>query len=662
MSKRNYKSKSLYHTDRKAYYEQKEEGQKISANVTKSDFFDSDPEKMIGYVGGSWEGRAGLGRGLNFLGVNSELKDRFPNLVGNGTLYRENGGYITISEVVWLTQKAWEEFQLFRNTIEAMVEFSMSDIKLSSKNKSAKTFCETWIRAAKIHDFSEQFYRELYRSCNVFAYPIKGKIAQKDVKSLKMYANEAEIPVKYTILNPAQVALLGGITSDYEMYKILSPYEIKRLKNPSTQAEKILYQKLTPEVKKAIKDFAGITTQRLYVPITDVKATFYQKQDYEYFAVPLFYGVLDDIELKLEMKKADRKVLKTVENVILKVTLGGYKGPDGEELPPNPEHMVYLRKLFQNQEAQKVLIGDYTMKGEYIIPEISKVVGEAKYKQVNEDIREGLQSIFGGNEKFSNVSTKAKIFLERLKKGQGQFKEWLEGELSNICNAMGFSETPKVKLSTIDLEDQTQKHRAFIRMGELGFLTPEELTEAMETGILPNQTESEESQKKYRKLKDDGLYEPQMNYNPADEETEGGDKKKAPKDNGRPAGATQKLSAPRQQRVVGNIEGISVKTIKDCLFEMDKIKAKFESSLKKAYKKKSLTVDQISFAHDLAQQVVSNYEKKDWDKAISSVIETKEIENNQKMNEEIETICADFDLDDEFLGALVYHAKCGAPK
>jgi hypothetical protein len=648
MAKKNYDSNSLYFTDRKEYYRQKAVGSEKSQMSDIS----SDYEKAIGFAGGGW-GRDGvLGRGLTSIGINTHLMDRFPNLAGNGNLYRIDNGYITISDAVWLCQKAWEEFQLFRNTVEAMVEFSLSKIKLSSPNRSAKTFCETWLKAINIDKLAEQFYREMYRSGNIFPYPIKGKIDGKAANNLKIYAASGEIPVKYTIMNPAQVAVFGGLTNDSEIYKVLSPYEIKRLKDPQTEVEKILYNKLDPKIQKQIQNYAGITmNSQIYINLSEINPVFYQKQDYEYFGVPLFYGVLDDIELKLEMKKADKKVLKTLENMILLVTMGGYK-VDGNEMPPNPEHLKYMRELFQSQKSQRILVSDYTTKVDYVIPDISNIVGKEKYAQVNEDIREGLQSIFGSNEKFSNQMTKVKVFVQGLKRGQDIFKEWLDGELSNVCKTMGFGAVPSTKMSTINIEDPTQAQRVFTRMAELGFLTPHELNEAIEHGWLPNEEESIESQKKFRKLKDDSLYEPQLNYNPNDEE-----KGDAPKANGRPAGSGKPLDGPRKQRVVGGIEAISIKEIKSCLEQMDKIEAKFQDQMKKIYKIDKLDDDQIDFAKSIAKSIVKNYPKNKWNTAISKVLKTQKIENNEVMEEEIDKICADFDLEDDFLGALIFHSK-----
>lgn len=667
MAKKSYSSDSLYFTNRKEYYAQKANAKQSDNRSEIVTFNQADYEKAVGFSGGGWTERGMLGRSLDNSLFNQGLMSRFPNLAGTGTLYRKQDGYITIQESVWLCQKAWEEFQLFRNTIEAMVEFSLSKIKLSSKNTSAKNFCDVWLKSVNMYGFAEQFYREMYRSCNIFVYKIKGDVKAKDLTSLKtLSGGDKAIPVKYTILNPAQVALEGGVTADSEIYKVLSPYEIQRLKNPKTPTEQAIYNGLDPKIKEQIQKFSGISmTNQLYVKLEDVDSIFYQKQDYEYFAVPLFYGVLDDIELKLEMKKADRKVMATVESMILLITMGGMKGKEGQELAANPEHMAAIRKIFENKKIQRHLIADHTTKVNYVIPDISKVVGDSKYKQVNEDIREGLQSIFGSNEKFSNSMTKVKVFCERLKKGQEMFKNWLEGELESLCKIMGYSDVPEVILSSINLEDPTQANRVYTRMAELGYLTPEELNEAIETGILPTKEESLKNQREYKKHKEEDLYYPQLNYNESYNALDGQDgmnesnkkKKKSKQQPGRPTGSGTPLSAPRAPRATGGIDSISTKALGFVLGDYDKLEKSVSNEIKKLYKVKKLTEDHVTFAASLSKQIISNYPKNQWIESAAKVVKNKEIDNNYDMVGEIDDICNDFELEDSFLGALIYHSQ-----
>ena len=668
MAKKKYNSNSLYHTDRKEYYAQKQKATSAQEpELTYNDFFSNREilEKSIGMVAGNNSRDGFLGRTFDSaLGINSKLAERYPNLIGKGTLYRRYAdGYIGIQEVVYLCQKAWEEFQLFRNTIETMVEFSVSEIKISDKNSSAKAFCKGWLEAVNMQSFSEQFYRELYRSCNLFIYKIGGEINKKDISSLKgIGVGDVKIPVKYTVLNPAQVALEGGVTYDSAVYKILSPYEIQRLKNPKTPTEKSIFNKLDKEIQVQIQKYSenyGSSQETLRVPLEDVDSIFYQKQDYEYFAVPLFYGVLDDIELKMEMKNADRQIISSLDSMLLLLTMGGAKGRDGTELPPNPEHMAYMRTLFENKKAQRVLVADYTTKAEYVIPDIEKIIGKAKYEQVNEDIREGLQTVFGGNETFSNSVTKVKIFCERLQKGQNIFRKWLEDELHAVCQKMGFNAKPSVKLSSVSLEDDAQMFRVYTRMAELGFLTPEELFEATKNGMLPNSNESVLSQRKFKQYKEEDIYFPQIfnnsQYNPLDSDTQN---EEPPSSNqvGRPPSKDSGFNEVRQRRV-GSIQQLSIKSVKDVLNEYDNLKSEVNKSFAKKYNVDQITDKQKEIIKSIAYNISKNYEIKDWKNGVQEAIEKQIILSNTEIENNIQEICNDFELADDFIGMLIYHAK-----
>ena len=667
MAKKKYSTDSLYFRDRKAYYAQKEEQvSEGKIEPTYNDVFSNrnNIEKAVGMVAGSRSRDGFLGRTFDSaLGLDSKLAERFPNLTGKGTLYRRYAdGYIGIQEVVYLCQKAWEEFQLFRNTVETMVEFSVSEISITDKNTSAKAFCKGWLEAVNMQAFSEQFYRELYRSCNLFIYKIGGTVNKKDINSLKdVKGGNVDIPVKYTILNPAQVALEGGVTYDASVYKILSPYEIQRLKNPKTPTEKSIFQNLNKDIQEQIQNYSenyGGSQETLRVPLRDVDSIFYQKQDYEYFAVPLFYGVLDDIELKMEMKSADRQIISTLDSMLLLLTMGGAKGRDGAEIPPNPEHMSYMKTLFENKKAQRVLVADYTTKAEYVIPDIEKILGKGKYEQVNEDIREGLQTVFGGNETFSNSVTKVKIFCERLQKGQNIFKKWLEDQLVEVCQSMGFNAKPKVKLSSVSLEDDAQMFRVYTRMAELGFLTPEELFEATKNGMLPTSDESVLSQRKFKKQKEEDIYFPQIfnnsTYNPLDADTEA--PTPSPNQVGRPPSKESGFNEVRQRRV-GNIEQLSVNSLKDVLCKYDDLKDSVNKAFAKKYGVKDISEKQKEITKSVAYNISKNYEIKDWKSAVIEAIEKQKILSNTEVEKQIQKICEDFQFDDEFIGMLTYHAK-----
>ena len=79
----------------------------------------------------------------------------------------------------------------------------------------------------------------------------------------------------------------------------------------------------------------------------------------------------------------------------------------------NPNNLKAMQELFKNESVGRALIADYTTKAQFVIPDLNKVLGSEKYKIVNEDIKEGLQNVIVGSEKYSNTQIKAEIFLRK---------------------------------------------------------------------------------------------------------------------------------------------------------------------------------------------------------------------------------------------------------
>ena len=121
---------------------------------------------------------------------------------------------------------------------------------------------------------------------------------------------------------------------------------------------------------------------------------FYKKQDYEPFAIPFGFPVLDDLNWKLELKKVDQAVTRTIENVILLITMGNTPDKGGI----NPNNLKAMQSLFANESIGRVLVSDYTTKAEFIIPDLNRVLGPEKYDIVDRDIKEALQNVVVGHE------------------------------------------------------------------------------------------------------------------------------------------------------------------------------------------------------------------------------------------------------------------------
>ena len=328
-----------------------------------------------------------------------------------------NNSTLDIKDAIILCQKAYYNFAIFRNTIDLMTEFSTSPIYLSGGNKKARDFFDAFFRKINLNAVQDKFFREYYRSGNVYLYRFFSQLNRSDLLKINQtYADLLseeggnKVPSRYIILNPADILMNGNVSfANATYYKNVSDYELERLKNPRTEDDKQVLQSLPPEIKEQIENGKN-SMIRIPLDKEKVTAVFYKKQDYEPFAVPMGYPVLEDINWKAELKKMDMAISRTMQQAVLLVTMG----TDPEKGGVNQRNLEAMQKLFENESVGRVLIADYTTKAEFVIPNIASILNPAKYEMVNKDIQIGLNNILvSGDEKFANAQN-LKVYFDFL--------------------------------------------------------------------------------------------------------------------------------------------------------------------------------------------------------------------------------------------------------
>jgi hypothetical protein len=490
---------------------------------------------------------------------NALASDNFPNIRSGIVPYAMmDGGYYGVSEVIGLCYKAYHNFAILRNAIKLIRDFSVGPIHVKTSNQRVKTFIETWFEAIGLNQFMAQFFLEYSRSGNVFIYKFSGQISEDGMNMLRQAYGaagdgpmSATVPIRYIILNPMQVYLQMGPTEPYGYVRMLSTYEIARLRNPQTEEDRQMLESFPKEVKRIIKQTGS--NPYLYVPLDPKRLypVFYDKMDYEPLAVPMAFPVLNDIEYKLELRRMDMALAATIERVILLVTTGR-PADQWNQVPPK-SNLQNLQEIFRNQTIGRVLVADYTTKAEWVVPDLKELLGPGKYQQVDKDIKEGLQYMFFGDEKFANASVKIKIFIESLREGRRAFLEnFLIPEVKKVCAAMGFRNVPDLEFEEIQMQDEALMARLYVQMAQLGLLTADELNEALVTGMLPSKDESLKNQEAYKEARKQKLYAPL-----APEKAEGAGSSVG---KGRPGGtggtpATRRVATPiGQQKVRGGLD------------------------------------------------------------------------------------------------------------
>ena len=582
--------------------------------------------------------------------------DKYKNIEGGVIPFIYGGGYgkytsnISIKDTIILCQKAYYNFSIFRNTIDLMTEFSCSPIYFTGGNEQSRKFFQAWADRVNLWRLQDMFFREFFRSGNVFLYKLNAQFTKQDMRVLSdlitTEARAGEIPVRYIILNPADIQAIGSASFVTPQYvKVLNDFEMQILTNPDNDQDKELAKKV--KNLKDLKNTSSITQSNQYmifeleperfVPI------FYKKQDYEPFSVPMGFPVLEDINYKQELKNMDMAISRTIQQTVLLVTMG-----NDEVGMPTKDQIGTLRKIFENESVGRILVTDYTTNIKFIIPEISSILDPKKYEVVDRDIRYGLNNVLFGEEKYANTNTKIEVFLSRLKHARETFMhDFLMPEMKKIGRNLGFKNLPTARFKDADFKSDANLTRVYSRLIELGVLTPEEGITAIDTGRLPLPEESVESQKGFQKLQDDGLYQPLLNK---------GQQQPA----GRPTGTgtPQTTKAPRSTPTAVKASEpkpkINADLVAKNLVKFDNLVDAVETALKEKYNRKRLTKEQKEIIQTIAETIATNETPKEWINKIDNYI-NKPVQVSVNM-ERINEIAAEYGLDYK-TAILLYHSK-----
>ena len=577
------------------------------------------------------------------------LSNKFNNIEKGILPFNYEKGSADTSEAVELCQKAYFNISSFKGTIDLLSEFADSELYLEGGSEKSKKFIEAWFKRIRMHDIKQQYFREYYRSGNVFFYRVDGKIPLKNSqKMLEAYgaSSRKKIPIRYLLINPTDIATKGSISfSGYEYFKVLTPFEISRLQKPETDHELEMLNSLPEDIKESIKSGKnnyGMAKVQIKLDPQLLHVVFAKKQDYEPLAIPLGYSVLEDINRKIELKNIDQAISRSIENVVLLVTMGNEPDKGGV----NHRNLAAMQQIFKNQSVGRVLVSDYTTKADFIIPDIRKVVGPEKYEVINKDIEQGLQNILIGDSKYSDTQVKMRVFFQRLEDSRRAFlNDFINPEIRRICKSAGLRSWPEAKFAKTDTMDDNNLSKLATRLMELGVLTPEQGMKVVHTGTFPEASEMQQAQNKFKEEREKGHYMPlvnTINLYSEEEDSSTPDKPTAvAPSGGRPIGVSNssysKKNIVEATRKINELE----------LLAFREFASKF--GLKRMSKEKKEMVAQVCESIVIAKDLV------DWEETLSEIVKDLDKLPSLTVNKKVLELGCQHQLDD-LASAILYHS------
>jgi len=391
-------------------------------------------------------------------------------------------------------QRMYQKAISFYNTksqygtvIDILTNFAAKGFKNDIDDPDIKLFYDTWVREVDFHATVEKVFFDFFRVGLVRTFKMVGKLdpklkpdnfnriiknranansfqtdpklkefmAYRDLAAAKKIWSKSFVPLKYTILDPRLLEIKGSTLFDQtETYIKAEAFNELRnvLRNPNQQTkEQRQFLKFLPkELVEAVKQ-----NKPVKLPTELVGKCDYRKQDYERYPRPKFSRAWDLLTYKDALIKADLSTLDGITNYILKITIGNDEHPVTDQAD-----LETVAKLFDTSSKSFDVVWNHTLKIEKItFPEISDILGEQKFKEVDSDLlqtfgvsRALLDGTVQGNAKAIEAALKS--FAEEVAYSRRCVKRWIDKEYEEIALAMGFDRYPNVRFDENALKDE----------------------------------------------------------------------------------------------------------------------------------------------------------------------------------------------------------------
>ncbi len=381
---------------------------------------------------------------------------------------------------------AYEKVGIIRNIIDLMGDFGSQGIQIVHQNKSVEKFYQQWFKNVSGKERSERFLNNLYKTGNVITYRSYAKVTPQLERYMKSLAADIkvevpnmktnEIPWRYNFFNPLTVKMKDGQLSIFmgaPAYTINLGTFFDRFTDGDIPDD--IINSLPDNIKQSLK-----SGKKDVVLDTDRVGVFhYKKDDWQQWANPMIYAILDDIIMLEKMRLADLSALDGAISNIRLWTLGNLE----YKILPNKAAINKLRDVLASNVGGGTmeLVWGPELSFKESSSEVYKFLGSEKYTAVLNSIYAGLgvpptltgMATNGGG--FTNNFISLKTLVERLQYGRDLLTKFWEKEIEIVRQAMGFRHKAFVQFDQMSLSDEAAEKNLLIQLADRDIISQETL-------------------------------------------------------------------------------------------------------------------------------------------------------------------------------------------
>ncbi len=377
----------------------------------------------------------------------------------------------TVKGAIAQVSGAYQTVGLLRNVIDLMGDFACQGIRLVHPNKKIEKFYRDWFNRVQGKDRSERFLNNLYKSANV--------VVKRQTQKISHDNRTVDIPWKYTFLNPIMIEVVGGPLASFvgqKIYSIKIGNQLRRIINsPKTPEERALVAKIPTDIKKAAK-----TNKHVILDPDKVSVFHYKKDDWQEWAFPMAYAIIDDLMMVEKLKLADMAALDGAISNIRIFKLGSLE----HKIIPSRAAAAKLAEILEANVGGGTMDLIWTPDIELIESKttVHQFLGEEKYKPHLFNIYAGigvpptLTGHFGGSGTTNNFIS-LKTLIQRLEYGRSVLIEFWNQEIKIVQEEFKFRFPAKVEFDINVLGDEHAEKSLLIQLADRSLISDELLQE-----------------------------------------------------------------------------------------------------------------------------------------------------------------------------------------
>lgn len=428
-------------------------------------------------------------------------------------------------DMFYASNNAYYTVGIVRNMVDLMADFCVKGITWEHPNRNIAAFYNSWWQTVGGYDVSERYCNYLIRLGNVAVYTnymkVPDIVAQEWKKSKgaefqNIVASNRKLPSKYIFVD---------ITALSELYPEIGKFTTKRtfllsfangLVNSMKYGNGTLNQKygqfdianvikyIPDELRNKITENNG----NLVFTSDELKLNHYKKDDWESWAKPLIYSILEPLNLLRKMHLADMSALDgAISNIRLwKV---GYIDPVNplNSVIPTKSQLAKVREVVLNNITAGTLdvFWGPDLDFKESSTDVHEFLGPEKYSHIMAMIYDGMgipPSLAGGggggDSGFTNNFISMKVLIEKLNYLRNKLIDFWTKEAKLVQKAMGFSSPAKLTFDDAILSDEAQYKKLILDLYDRDIISGEAVREEFN---FSTDVETSRIYKEYKKRK-----------------------------------------------------------------------------------------------------------------------------------------------------------------